>query len=475
MTMRISWIAIAMAVAFAGCGDDDENTTPDARRFDAPVTPTFDAPPGATFDAPPAQVPEAPANINADITSSVRMVAGQTYRLQPKAGDVKQVFVRDGATLFIEPGVTVLGAEEGTLIIARGSKIEAVGTAAQPIVFTHDAPVGSREPGRWGGIVILGAAPTNWIAGAAQKFEAFGAAVGAEGEYGGTNPDDDSGTLRYVRIEFAGFEFAAGREYNGLTLCGVGAGTDIEYVQVHRGSDDGVELFGGTVNLKHLVLSQNQDDGFDTDNGWSGKAQFVVIQHINPNTSDPNGYESDNYPTDPAGQFDRTPRTNSKVYNATVIGLKDTTRASYGAILRRGTSGRYYNQIIMNFRTAAVEVRDTQTAAQAPAELLFAGSIFWNNAQDNSNWVMQASNDVFNESTSFGGASTNRNVDPALTDPLNVTDPSFLPMAGSPALSGASPPASGDAPFIEEVSYVGAMGAADWTKTPAEWVDYPEN
>ena len=132
----------------------------------------------------------------------------------------------------------------------------------------------------------MGKAPQNTNANstppsATATFEAYGTAD-PDGLFGGTDPDDNSGTIKYVRIEFAGFNFVADREFNNLTLCGVGTGTTIDYVQVHGGSDDGIEFFGGTVNVKHLVSSQNEDDGFDTDNGWQGKAQFVIVQNVQP-------------------------------------------------------------------------------------------------------------------------------------------------------------------------------------------------
>src|SRR5207253_40977 len=142
------------------------------------------------------------------------------------------------------------------LVIARGSKIMAAGTAAKPIVFTSNQADGQKTQGFWGGLLVLGAAPINVNklsnpASDEATFEAFTTAQ-PEGKFGGTNAADNSGVMKYIRIEFGGFNFVADREFNNLTLCGVGSGTTVDFIQVHRGSDDGVEFFGGTVNVKHI-------------------------------------------------------------------------------------------------------------------------------------------------------------------------------------------------------------------------------
>jgi hypothetical protein len=223
--------------------------------------------------------------------------------------------VTPGHTLTIEPGTEIRGEEGAVLVISRGAKIMAQGTVDKPIVLTSAQPSGQKTPGIWGGLLVLGAAPINTNIKSNPPsnealFEAFSNSEGANGTFGGTNPDDNSGVIKYVRIEFAGFNFVADREFNNLTLCGVGSGTTIDFVQLHGGSDDGIEFFGGTVNVKHIVSSQNQDDGFDTDNGWVGKAQFVIVQNISHPATLPeasNGYESDNHGT--AASYAADPRT----------------------------------------------------------------------------------------------------------------------------------------------------------------------
>lgn len=404
------------------------------------------------------------ASLADDIATDTCWTADTVYTINPKA-DGSYMKVLSGATLTIEAGTTVLGGTGSALIVTRGARIVAEGTAAKPIVFTSAKAAGSRglgTSGDWGGLLLLGAAPTNWV-GNNQLFEALPESD-TYGYYGGDNASDDSGVLKYVRIEFAGNEYATGKEFNGLTLCGVGKGTTVDYVQVHRSSDDGVELFGGTVDVKHIVSSQNQDDGFDTDSGWSGRGQFIVVQHLNGQSSDPNGYESDDHPS----AFDSLPRTAPTIYNATLVGNPASTKSSFGAILRRGTSGLYYNQIFLNFPTAAIEVRDSQTVAQYPTTLAIQSSIFFTSAVL---WRVQTPTDVFDEETNFGGAASNRNVDPAITDASSLTAPSFKPAAGSPALTGAATPPN-DGFFDTTATYVGAMGSTDWT---AGWTSYPQS
>lgn len=398
-----------------------------------------------------------------DIAIDTCWTADTVYFLNPKL-DGTYVKVRPGATLTIEAGTTVKGRTGSALIVVRGGKLVANGTMVEPIVFTSAKPEGSRTGGDWGGILMLGNAPTNWD-GNDQLFEAL-PATDTEGRYGGTDAADSSGSLRYVRIEFAGYEYASGKEFNSLTLGGVGSGTVIDYVQVHQGSDDGIELFGGTVNVKHLVSSQNQDDGFDTDNGWIGKAQFLVVQHLNGKSNDPNGYESDNHPS----AFDATPRTEPMIWNATLIGDMAQAKPSFGAVLRRGTAGKYMNQIFLNFPSAALEVRNTETVAQYPEHLAVRGSIFFHTGMSTANW--SSAQVDFDESASFTVVSeSNRAVDPALSEASSLTAPNYLPTAGSPALSGGLTPPN-DGFFDTSATFVGAMGSTDWT---AGWTAYPQN
>jgi hypothetical protein len=445
--------ALAATLLLACGGDDDGAGAPDA----APGQP--DAAPQATD-----------VDVADDITASTTWRKGTVYHLKAKAGANKYIMVHPGATLTIEPGTQIRGGEESALIVARGGKLEAAGTAAEPIVFSHDAPAGSRMGGQWGGIVILGRAPTN-LAGNDTLFEALPESTGDLGKFGGDDPDDDSGTLRYVRIEFGGRAYTTNREFNGLTLCGVGRGTEIDFVQIHKGTDDGLELFGGTVDVKHVVITQNEDDGLDTDNGWSGRAQFVIVQNLSGATSDgSHGYESDNHPT--AASYDATPRTAPTIYNATIVGNKGgVTVPHFGAVLRRGTSGRYLNHLFYNFKDGAVEVRDQQTMSQVTGgALTIQSSIFWNNRADNGTWPASATSPDFDEAGTFAATNGNQTqaADPMLVDALSASAPSFKP--ASLLGGGATPP--GDGFFDPAATFIGAIGETDWT---AGWTAYPQD
>src|SRR4051812_18002245 len=331
---RLKISAVLVMLGAVACGDDPKST-PD-------VTPDAPMQPGPTD--------KTVVNVTANITADTTWTEDKIYVLGPR---LTRIFVEPGKKLTIMPGTEVRGLEGTGLVIARGATLIAEGTAAKPIVLTSAQDKGTKTPGWWGGLLVLGAAPINTNKNSTPPsdeivFEAFPDQAEL-GKFGGTKPDDNSGTIKYVRIEFAGFAYTTGREFNNLTLCGVGSKTTVDFVQVHRGSDDGIELFGGTVNVKHLVSSQNEDDGFDTDNGWNGKAQFIVVQNITHPAGlgeASNGYESDNHAT----EFTVEPRTLPTVYNVTLIGDHGfAADKNFAAVFRRGTGGHYYNHLWYNF------------------------------------------------------------------------------------------------------------------------------
>ena len=256
--------SLAFSLIIVGCGSDDEETADDTH----PV-----AEETLIVDGREVVV------LQRKITEDKELVQDYDYLLRGA------VFVEDGATLTIEHGVTIYGeqATNGTLIVAQGGKIMANGTADAPIVMTSDAAIGQRARGQWGGLIINGKAPTN---------QGITAGEGDTGDYGGDDPNDNSGVLRYVRVEYAGIEFSPDNELNGIALQGVGAGTVIEYVQVHMNQDDGIEMFGGTVDLKYALVTGARDDSFDWTDGWTGKGQFWVAQHYGDDAD--NGFENDN-------------------------------------------------------------------------------------------------------------------------------------------------------------------------------------
>lgn len=279
-------------------------------------------------------------------------------------------YVTPGSTLRILPGTTILGDLEtkGTLVIQPGARIEALGTAARPVVFTSAAPPEKRARGDWGGLVVLGEAPTNLrdAAGKPRTGNVEGLVTG--GEYGGVDPNDSSGTLSYVRIEYSGTELGPNNELNGLTLGGVGRGTSIHHVQVRHSADDCFEFFGGTADAKYLVCQAPGDDAFDWDYGFSGRLQFLVGQAA-PSTADgANGLEGDN---DPNGSRN-TPISYPLIYNLTLCGSNRRAESfeQYAILLRRGTGGRIRNGLFVGF-SAGLDVRDLRTRPNIAASTFF--------------------------------------------------------------------------------------------------------
>ncbi|HET7747465.1 MAG TPA: hypothetical protein VFM29_09205, partial [Vicinamibacteria bacterium] len=272
------------------------------------------------------------------------------------------VFVEEGVTLTIQAGTRVVGeaGSVGTLIVKRGGRLMAIGTREQPIVFTSDQPVGQRARGDWGGIIINGRAPVNIPGG-----EGVGEAD--TGIYGGDDPNDDSGSLRYVRVEFAGTEFSPDNELNGIAFQGVGRGGRYEFIQVHMNKDDGLEWFGGTADIKYAVVTNAADDSFDWTFGWSGRGQFIVVSQRGDDSD--NGIEADN------NEFgnDFLPRAHPEIYNITLCGDPDRNEggeSTRGFLLRRGTAGTIRNFVLQGFKNVGIEVNGNSTLAQATAGTL---------------------------------------------------------------------------------------------------------
>jgi len=299
--------------------------------------------------------PGPPVVVSGNITSNTTWTNnGLGYLLQ---GTVR---VQSPAVLTIQAGAVIYGenATVGTLIIEQGARIMATGTPNQPIIFTSDALPGTQTRGQWGGVVLNGRAPVNCgTPGGSCEGE------GGSGTYGGNDPDDSSGTLRYARIEFAGHEFSPDNELNALTQNGVGSGTVIEYVQCHRGEDDGFEWFGGTVNDRYIVATDCADDHFDWQVGWRGKVQYGIARPAGDRGD--KAIEADNYEFG----FDNTPRSNPTLANLTLIGPGAAAAAGTNGIhLRRGTAGTIMNSIITNFRRPGIDLDDDATFANGTGD-----------------------------------------------------------------------------------------------------------
>ena len=451
-------------------------------------TPTTDTP-VADAGTPPAdggvQCPANPTEVRistSSITASATWDCTHTYVLD----NPSPIFVIAPAVLTIGPGTVIRGSSpQSALIVTRGARLEAGGTAAQPIVFTSNRPVGMRRAGDWGGVVLLGSAAINDSAnmtGATGTNQLEGLdSTDMRGRYGGgATPDDayNCGTLRYVRIEFAGYTLSANNELNALTVCGCGSATTLDYVQVHRGADDGIELFGGTANLRHAVMTQSDDDGLDWDQGWRGKAQFLVVQGpAMSGESDPSGIEADN-DRDVATAM---PTSEPTIYNATIVGPGNTVSvANYRAIvLRRGTAGRFANVLVGGFPVSGIDVRDSATfalATGASARLQFTSSLVWANGPDGMQHFLDNSTDTFDESAWFTDAARGNRVgaDPMLPAPFNATAPGLVPAAGSPASTGAATPPN-DGFFDASATFLGAVPPGAATNWMTGWTAFPAN
>ncbi|MFZ5940038.1 MAG: T9SS type A sorting domain-containing protein [Bacteroidota bacterium] len=400
------------------------------------------------------------------------------------------VYVDDGATLTIEPGTIIRGTEKSVLVVEMGSKINAVGTPSDPIVFTSAKGAGFRANSDWAGLVICGKAPNN-LAGGQGTAEG-----GIESMYGGSDPNDNSGKLKYVRIEFPGYEVATGKEINGLSLYSVGKGTEIDHIQVSYSGDDAFEWFGGTVNAKYLVCFATEDDNFDTDNGYVGMVQYGLIARDSSivDTDAANGFESDN---DENGS-ENTPLTHAIFSNITAIGPAESAtepaalrpKHSEGSAMRirRNSRLQIYNSVFLGFGNG----------------LRIESSLGWAAAQDDNltvknsiiagvrNKFYKAETGVMTEteleSWYLNASRENRkmdnNTDVMLADPYNYASRNFMPQSGSPVYNssywfkeytGEGP--SIDDPFFDQVDFVGAFGDDDWTAGWTNWdpvnTEYP--
>lgn len=381
------------------------------------------------------------------------------------------VYVESGATLTIEPGTIIKGDKDskGTLIIKRGGKIIAEGTASKPIVFTSNKPAGDRNYGDWGGIIVCGKAPVN-LPGGEGLVEG-----GVEAYFGGTDPHDNSGVLKYVRIEFAGIAFQPNQEINGLTLAGVGDGTSIENIQVSYCGDDSYEFFGGTVNVKNLIAFRGWDDDFDTDNGWSGMAQFCFALR-DPNIADQsgsNGFESDN----DASGTEANPITSGIFSNVTILGPINPNNNNYNQQykralhLRRNTKLKVFNSVFVGYPVGLlIDGNATENNAQNN-DLIFKDNILSGSVTD----LAVASGSTFDISAWYNAQGQNNQIltmnDLKLDNGAwNLTSPSVLPQSNSPLLSDANftyPQLQNS--FFEVVNYKGAFGTNNWTNGWANW------
>jgi hypothetical protein len=303
-------------------------------------------------DTAPINIPTS-TTLSGNINTTTTLTADKVWTLKG------YVYVTDGAKLIIQPGTTIVSdiAEKGALCIERGAQIIAEGTATKPIVFTSGRVNGEKAPGDWGGIVILGRAKTNRT-----SEPTIEGGIGRP--YGGTNDLDNSGVLRFVRIEYAGIAAMPNSEINALTLGGVGSGTIIENVQTIYANDDAFEFFGGTVSPRNLYAFATADDDFDFDFGFTGTITNGVAKRdpqFVDNGDAGNGVECDNDGTGSTA----TPYTHPKLYNMILVGPNVSTALAnhnLGLRFRRATQFTMKNSIIWGWMKGGLSLESNETA-----------------------------------------------------------------------------------------------------------------
>ncbi|MHB1279092.1 MAG: T9SS type A sorting domain-containing protein [Bacteroidia bacterium] len=406
--------------------------------------------------------------VTGDITANRTFYRDTIYELSGL------VYVKNNATLTIEAGTVVKGglapdnSNATALVIDKSGKIIAIGTPTQPIIFTSAKAAGQREYGDWGGIVFFGEAPVNKVNPSYENGV-------IPGTFGGNNPTHNQGTIKYASIEFAGYPFEANRELNSMTLCGVGSGTTISYIQCSYNNDDAFEWFGGTVNLDHIIAYRTNDDDFDVDFGYSGKVQFGVSLSDTSiaDVSTKNGFEIDN----DANGSTEGPISSAIFSNMTVIGayynksfVDQTGLHGRGAHIRRNSSVSIFNTAWIGWKEGnrmdgSNTLNKYLTDSATLANNVYAGNL--------TNFTVAGGADLTLFTTYVTNpGNLNRQLnevnDAMLMDPYNYNGPNFTPSAGSPLLTGAGF-ANGKLAGFTQTTYVGAFGQNDtwdsgWTE-----------
>lgn len=373
---------------------------------------------------------------------------------------------KNSSTLSIDPGVRLYGRPDSYIIISRGSQIYAQGSAQQPIVFTaldQKNPV----PGAWGGLVITGFAKVNDCKGdPAQCDNAIEGILDNPPKFGGNNDNDSSGVLSYVRVEYAGDTVATDNELNAITFYAVGRGTQVDHIQAYKGLDDGIEIFGGTVNIRYAASIDNGDDALDWDKGWTGNAQFVYIELVHPNSEDPNGIEADNLKS----PMTAMPRSNPSLSNVTIYARPGNPKIFNGILLRRGTGTKIYNTLVTGGFQNCLAIDDDETfnnGGVATANGVTQTGLIMENSMihcPQSNAFEISEKNLWSIGEWFSQSKLNNFV----MDPMLI---GHLPAEESPAIdTGITPPIlSGDWQFIP-VDYMGAFSPYEDEDWMLDWV-----
>lgn len=450
----------------------------------------------------------AAATIATDITTSRTLFADTAYTLSGF------IHVANGATLTIQPGTTIKGDYNvlgSTLMIMRGAKIQAVGTVDAPIVFTSSRPAGQRQPGDWGGLLLIGNAPDNRsgvvnIEGSGTDGTAIVSGKNYPVQYnGGTVATDNSGTLAYVRVEFGGFAPIQDQEFNSFTFAAVGSGTRASYLESLAGLDDSFEFFGGGFDLDHLVAFETADDVLDMSEGFSGRIQFVVAMstvQLVPRTGggfysvDLEGIENDGCNgTGCDLGFDSAPFTIPLIANVTIIGCGQAScmgaGGGHGMMLRRGTGGYYVNSVFARWSTDGISLRDAVTYTRAGStktpsasadlqvrNVLFADipKVFQDSSATQNLLDLTANSLTLSTATA---ASLFTAIPAVGATPTGLSAFDFSPATGSPIATGGLSTFTGAiatkaGTFVTGTAYLGAAapgGAKWWTG----WTAYARN
>ncbi len=581
MFLRIRAIALASvaAVALSACGDDDSGVTPPVvtngslaiavSGLPAGTTPSIsvtgpnsytNAPTAATtlsvapgsYTVTAAQVTAtgnarynatvtgSPATVASSLTTNVTVaytvaatptvvISGSIAANRTLTSDTNYVlrgfvYVNSGATLTIGAGTKIVGdttALGSALFVLRGARLVATGTATAPVVFTSQRTPGNRAPGDWGGVVIVGNARAN--RGANQIIEGSnGSVIGANANgvvyTEGTVDTDNSGTLRYVRIEFAGFATVTDAELNSLTMGAVGSGTTVEYVQALAGLDDSFEWFGGTVNGKYLVSYESGDDHFDGSEGYRGLNQFMIAMQstfLTPRagagavSADPQGFEVDGCNgggcVAPSGANAQSAGRDDGLWNMNVFanftmigtptGVTVPTNGGIGAVLRRGTGGYYLNGVIARWPRAGISLRDSTSNNRFQVDSLIVRNLYFaENGALTSGANFDATGTNFGQESAFTARNANIVVGastvtaaslftalPTITTTTTAALLDWSPAANSPIATGGLASFANDprisarvGTFIVPTAYRGAAapGGVKWWEG---WTSYARN
>jgi len=317
--------ALLGALALTSCASDD---TADISIIDNSVTNNTTNPGGGNTGQT--------IFLSGTYTTDLNLDANNTYKVNGS------LIMASGTTLRIPAGMTIEALASGAdvyVAISQGAKIEAIGTANNPIVFTSDAS--APAAGDWGGLILLGSAPINSVSGNATSTSEI-----ASLPYGGTNAADNSGTLRYVRVQYSGGSADGQSENNGISFYGVGNGTTVEYVQVFEGKDDGIEFFGGTVNVSYASVINAQDDSLDWTEGYTGTITDAYVKH---GADHDKGIEADGFNTDIGNNSNPIYFSSPTITNLTIIGLGSTEAGSEAIRLRAGTRAIFNNVLLQGY------------------------------------------------------------------------------------------------------------------------------